>query len=265
MKKVGFVDYYLDEWHANNYPEWIEKANGDFKVAYAWAEIEHSLATGASTDEWCERMNIQRIDTIEELCEKSDYIVVLAPSDPEKHLEYAKKVLSYGKPAYIDKTFAPDSATALKIFELSEKYNAPIFSTSALRYAQELKDLKGIKNMIITGGGSNFDEYIIHTAEMARILLDEDAKNVTVQKLGDQRIVNIETENNKATIIFTPCADFAVYGELDSKPVKCQITSAFFEGLIQDMVKFFIDKDPPVTKEQTMAVMELRTEILKNE
>ena len=91
MKKIGFVDYYLDEWHANNYPEWIEKANGDFKVTYAWAEIEHSLATGASTDEWCERMNIQRIDTIEELCEKSDYIVVLAPSDPEKHLEYAKR------------------------------------------------------------------------------------------------------------------------------------------------------------------------------
>lgn len=23
MKKIGFVDYFLDEWHANNYPVWI--------------------------------------------------------------------------------------------------------------------------------------------------------------------------------------------------------------------------------------------------
>ena len=23
MKKIGFIDYYLDEWHANNYPEMI--------------------------------------------------------------------------------------------------------------------------------------------------------------------------------------------------------------------------------------------------
>ena len=25
MKKIGFIDYYLDEWHANNYPEMLEK------------------------------------------------------------------------------------------------------------------------------------------------------------------------------------------------------------------------------------------------
>ena len=23
MKTIGFIDYYLDEWHANNYPAWI--------------------------------------------------------------------------------------------------------------------------------------------------------------------------------------------------------------------------------------------------
>ena len=26
MIKVGFIDYYLDEWHANNYPAWIKAA-----------------------------------------------------------------------------------------------------------------------------------------------------------------------------------------------------------------------------------------------
>ena len=44
MKKIGFIDYYLDEWHANNYPAWIEEYNRkhgtDFKVAFAFAEKE---------------------------------------------------------------------------------------------------------------------------------------------------------------------------------------------------------------------------------
>ena len=29
MKKIGFIDYYLDEWHANNYPQFIKDADGE--------------------------------------------------------------------------------------------------------------------------------------------------------------------------------------------------------------------------------------------
>ena len=27
MKTVGFIDYYLDEYHANNYPQWLKDAS----------------------------------------------------------------------------------------------------------------------------------------------------------------------------------------------------------------------------------------------
>ena len=27
MKKIGFIDYYLDEWHANNYPRMIAEVS----------------------------------------------------------------------------------------------------------------------------------------------------------------------------------------------------------------------------------------------
>ena len=69
MKKIGFVDLYLDEWHANNYPAMIKAVDSDYLVAYAWAEEETSRVTGVSADEWCSRMGIERVDTIEELCE----------------------------------------------------------------------------------------------------------------------------------------------------------------------------------------------------
>ena len=41
MKKIGFIDYYIDEWHANNYPNWIResKYKDEFEVSYAYEMI----------------------------------------------------------------------------------------------------------------------------------------------------------------------------------------------------------------------------------
>ena len=61
---------------------------------------------------FCEAFGVERCNTIEEICEKSDVLFILAPTNPEKHLEYAKTALKYGKRTYIDKTFAPDAAKA---------------------------------------------------------------------------------------------------------------------------------------------------------
>ena len=39
--KIGFIDYYLDEWHANNYPSLIaEASNGAHEISCAYAHIE---------------------------------------------------------------------------------------------------------------------------------------------------------------------------------------------------------------------------------
>ena len=37
MKKLGFIDFFIDEWHANNYPAWIREAKRgtEFELAYA--------------------------------------------------------------------------------------------------------------------------------------------------------------------------------------------------------------------------------------
>ena len=91
MKKIGFVDYYISEWHANNYPVWIkeicEQTGEEFCIAYAWAERYDSPYDGRNTDEWCAAFGAEKCETIAELCEKSDYILVLSPSNPEKHLQ----------------------------------------------------------------------------------------------------------------------------------------------------------------------------------
>lgn len=264
MKTIGFVDYYLGEWHADNYPQMIKKANEalgtDYVVKYAWAEIDTSLADGVTTDEWCAKFNVEKVNTLEELCEKSDVILVLAPSNPEKHLEYAKTVLKYGKRTYIDKTFAPDLKEAEEIYALGEKYNTPFFSTSALRYATELENVTDKDNLIISGGGGNFEEYIIHTSEIATVLFKEKLLKVKAEKFGRKRICTVITESGKKfAILFAPGFAFSVYTDNGTFHLK----SDFFGGLMLEILKFYESGTVPFDKSQTLNLMAMREALIK--
>ncbi|MNP68459.1 hypothetical protein D3C76_1644170 [compost metagenome] len=82
MKKIGFIDYYLDEWHANQYPAWIREASGgNMIVAYAYGLKD--AENGISNAEWCDKNGVELLSSIEEVVEKSDYLIVLSPDHPE--------------------------------------------------------------------------------------------------------------------------------------------------------------------------------------
>ena len=270
MKTIGFIDYYLSEWHANNYPIWIkevcEKNGYDFEVKYAWAEMDVSPLDNVTTDEWCASFGVEKCNSIEELCEKADYILVLAPSDPEKHLGYAKEVLKYKKNTYIDKTFAPDYATAKEIFDIAEKYGTKFFSTSALRFASELEVLSDTKSVITLGGGSNQPEYIIHQIEMAVKLLKVKAEKLRVEQVGEnQYVTSIKFDGGKsATLIFSPGNPFAINAqEADGKCYYRLVTSDFFKLLIADILEFYLSGKVSFDVNQTLEVMKIREAIIK--
>lgn len=270
MKKIGFVDYYISEWHANNYPKWIEQANAelgtDYKVSYAWAALDTSLTDGRTTDEWCKAFGVEKCASCEELCEKSDVILLLSPSNPEQHLELAKKVLPYGKRTYIDKTFAPDYATAAKIIDLAVKYNTEFFSTSALRYADELKDYDGNGKYIhTTGGGRTLDEYSIHQIEMIVKTLGLGAASVSAMADGDRVNARINYDDGRAaTLFFAPCMPFtAVTAGADGVSAYHNITSDYFLSLIKDILRFYENGGASFPVEQTREVMKVREALLK--
>ena len=269
MKTIGFVDYYISEWHANNYPNWIKEANEklgeDFVVKYAWAELDKSLVDGVTTDEWCEKFGVEKCGSIQELCEKADYILVLAPSNPEKHLGYAQEVLKYKKNTYIDKTFTPDYATAKQIFDIAAANGTKFFSTSALRYADELADLTNAKAMFTVGGGSNLDEYIIHQVEMVVKTLKEKAIAVRVEKQGAQYVCSVKFENEKtATLLYADGCPFVAGAQLENGLTKyCPIRSDFFKNLIADILHFYLTGKTPFDTNETLEVMKVREGIVK--
>lgn len=265
MKTIGFIDYFLDEWHANEYPAMIraynEKFGKDYLLKYAWAEIDNPQKGKLTTDEWCRKYGATRCDSIEELCEKSDYVIVLSPSNPEKHLGYAERVFACGKNAYVDKTFAPDYQTTQKIFAAAKANGVKFFSSSALRYADELARYNGDCNVIsVTGGGSNFDEYIIHQIEMVVKCLGVGAKSLSVVKHGDlERVEILYDDQRYAAMIYAPNFPFTVaVGKENQNSSYLSINSPYFNNLIADIFRFFETNETSFPEEQTSEVMKIR-------
>ena len=269
MRKIGIVDYFIDEYHSNKYLELFKKANEelgfDFVIAYAYAEIDKEGRR--STEQWCKDTGVTRCMSIDELCEKSDNILILAPANPETHLRYAEQVLKYGKNTYIDKTFAPDFKTAKKIFDIANSYNTKIFSTSALRYAEELEGYNNVKSLIVTGAGSSLEEYIIHQIEIAVSIVGTNVTDVKVFNRGRQATVLIDFSGVLVTLNYahSEClfsVDADIPGERLCKYKRME-SDNYFYTLSREILKFFCSSVLPFKNEETLCVMAIRDAIIE--
>ena len=81
------------------------------------------------------------VDTIPKLLEKVD-VVMLESVDGRIHLQEALPVIKAGKPLWIEKPVAGSLADAITILELAKKHHVPCFSSSSLRFGQEIQELK---------------------------------------------------------------------------------------------------------------------------
>ena len=269
MKKIGIIDYFIDEWHSNEYLGLFKKANEElgleYEIAYGWAEIDKEGRL--TTEEWCKKNGVTRCATIEEICEKSDNLLILAPANPETHLKYAKAALKYGKTTYIDKTFAPDLKTAKEIFAIAKEYGAKIFTTSALRYAEELEGLENVQGLFVTGGGGNVKEYIIHQIEMAVKVMGQNADYAWVFHGTDQTAITLTFGEKVVTLNYSKSAcgfsvdakkngvDFCLYRRMEK--------DTYFYRLVRDILTFFDKEQEPFDCKQTLYAFAIRDAVVK--
>jgi len=258
MKKIGFIDYYLDEFHANKYPSWIEKASGGtMKVAYAYGKIDSP--NGISNAEWCRSHGVELLDTIEEVVERSDYLIVLSPDNPEFHEELSELPLKSGKPTYIDKTFAPNRAAAERMFRLAEQHGTPMYSTSALRYAAEYtSDPQFEAETISSWGPGLFDTYAIHQIEPIVALMGAGAKRVMFTGTDASPALLIDFGNGRQASLHHfgwECPFMMAVKYAEGLTVVKKVESNFFELFIENMVAFFRTSIPAVASSETLSVI----------
>lgn len=264
--KIGFIDYYLDEWHADNYPRMLREASaGEIEVAYAYGKIDSPL-TGKTSEEWCGEYGVACCGTIEEVIEKSDALIVLSPDNCEMHEELSRLPLRSGKKTYIDKTFAPDKRTAEAIFALGEAHGTPCYSTSALRFATEYEALRGRKvESMSTWGPNGLETYGIHQLEPVMMLMQGSAARVMAVANGDWTNLLMEWEDGRSASVLCTGGDspFAANLRLEEGCKFLTVESDFFGGFIKNLVEFFRTGKIPVSHQETIAIMAVREAALR--
>lgn len=270
MKRIGFIDWFLDEWHANNYPDWIRQSarNHDadggkrFEVTHAWAAVDKP--NGLSTDAWCERFGVERAPSVEALIDACDGIVVLAPDHAEKHVALADLALRSGKPVYIDKTFATGRQEAQQLFALAREYGTPLYSTSALRYARELEGfkqaglVKGNVMLVSTRGPGVIGSYGIHQAEMIVSLMGTGLERVQMNgPEATPTFVFDFSEGRTAVMQHLSWSGFSVLAHAGDNGMDVAIEKDFWSPFIDELLRFFGTGVPPVPEDETVEAVSM--------
>lgn len=265
-KRIGFIDLWIDEWHANNYPAWIRASSlySGFELGLAWEE--RSNPNGLDLRQWCEKFNMTPAASVKEVIDGSDAYIVFAPSSPEVHERLAELPLKSGKPVYVDKPFAPDMDTAKRMFALSDKYGSPLMSSSALRFGNELtaaqKSFKGesISYVQTTGCGSNFKEYAIHQLEMivstlgtgaTRVMQCSDASSPSLHAVIDY------ADGRHAALTYNQNLPFTAILSSEKKTVTVTEHTRMFENMLDGILEFFNTKVSPIKREETIEIAAL--------
>ena len=269
-KKIGFIDLYINNWHANNYPAWFRTAKraDEFELGYAY---EETPAPGSpSLEDWCAKNGMRPAHDIETVVANSDCLCVLAPNNPEAHDRLAALPLAAGKPLYVDKTFAPDKATAARFFETARRHGTPLMSTSALRYGEEFVAMmkqfeKRPVHVTATGGGRSFGEYSIHQIEMAVIALGVGACSVTRLPGCATELYSVRYADGvrSALLTYNPKADFTLTAFGEDRVAVAPGATNMFPHLIDAMLDFFATGVSLVPEEETVEVAAIREAAIK--
>jgi predicted dehydrogenase len=268
MIKIGFLDYYLDNWHANNYPAFLREAIARYgyeaQVSYAYGM--KNLEGGLTTAEWCRQRNIKPMASMEELINESDAIMVIAADDSRFHEQVCPAALASGKPVYVDKTFARKLQTAKEFFAIAEEHHTPVFSSSAQRYCQHLIDYLAERReptrFMATVGPHSLANYAVHQFEPIVAVMGTGVLRVKGFAAGSAVTQLILDYGGGRLASFTqspqPWAEFTfMVSDGETGRRLHSDDGNFYSNLMKAILDFFVHGIVPVRKEETLEVIAL--------
>jgi len=272
--KVGIIG--LDTSHCTaftkllNDPDAADDIAG-YKVVAAYPkgsyDIESSISRIPKYTEEIKTLGVEIVDSISALLDKVD-VVLLETNDGRPHLEQAIPVLKAGKPVFIDKPIAGSLSDAVAIFEASEKYNVPVFSSSSLRYLSNAQRIRRGESIGKVVGADVFSPaslekthpdlfwYGIHGVEMLFTVMGAGCRKVTRFHTTDTDIV-VGTWYDDRLGTFRGIRSmksgyggtaFGEEGVAEIGPYES------YRGLVVEIVNFFRTGKPPVSATETLEI-----------
>lgn len=266
MLKIGFADYYLDNWHANYYPGFLREAIAKYgyDAAVTSAYALHDKEGGMTSVQWCRKNHMQLMGSMEEMIDSVDAIMVIAADNSSWHEEVCRLPLASGKPVFVDKTFAQDLETGKKMFEWAEKHSTPVMSTSAQRYCPSIQDYlereKGRTRFMSTVGPHDLSNYAVHQFEPIVAVMGIGVKRVKAFAVGNKVTQLILDYGDGKTASFTqtpnPWAEFCFMVSDGEKGERLD-SSDFYVPTMKAILDFFETGISPVSKEETLEILAL--------
>ena len=267
MKKIGFIDHYIDNWHSNHFPQLIRESafKNDFEIALAWEETTPPGKKPLA--EWCKEFGVTPASTLEQVVDACDVILILSPDDADRHLPLSEYALRSGKPVCIDKPFADKVNDAREMFGLAAKFRTPLMSSSSLRFTPALTAAKKEKigdkkvHYVSSWGGGRFTVYIVHVLELLVTTIGTGARRVmSVGELPEAPVLIVDYPDNRRGLIeLYPGLGFglaASYG--DGESLYLADVQGFYEAYIRAVLSFFMTGESPVPPKETMEIVALQ-------
>ena len=193
--------------------------------------------------------------------------VLLETNDGRLHLEQAIEVFKAGKICYIDKPIGATLGDAIAIYEMAERYNIPIFSSSALRFTPQNQKLRNGELGKILGADCysphkvepthpDFGFYGIHGVETLYTVMGTGCESVNRMSSDRGDIVVGRWKDGRIGTFRGITKGPQIYGGTAFTP-KGAVTVGGYQGykvLLKQILTFFQTGVAPISKEETIEI-----------
>ncbi|MFP4171273.1 MAG: Gfo/Idh/MocA family protein [Candidatus Hydrogenedentota bacterium] len=260
---IAFTNIFNDPDHADHVPGGRVVAayqGGSDDLPSSYERVE------GYTEQLVEDWDVEVYDTIEELCEAVD-VILLTSVDGRKHLEQAIPVYEAGLPLFIDKPLAASLEDAVELVDLANEHGVPMYSGSSLRFRESVMEFDALDVGELRGadttGPCSIDPthpdlfwYGVHGVETLFTLMGPDCVEVTRVHTGDtDLVVGRWADGSVGTFrgIRNAAAPFrgVKYGADD---VASATLGGGYKGQAEAIIEFFRTGESPVSDEEMLAV-----------
>lgn len=274
QRRVGIIG--LDTSHSVEFTKMLNAASPDpaflgYHVTVAYVQgskdIASSLEMVPGNLAKIKEMNVEIVDTIDALLKKCD-VVLLESNDGRVHLEQALPVLEAGKRLFIDKPMSASLADTKAIFKAADKHRVPVFSSSALRFIDSIRQVNGGSIGKVTGADiytpsptekthPDLFWYGIHGVEMLYALMGTGCKRLTRTTETDMdHITAVWDDGRIATLRGVKKGPYGFGGHaFGEKAIVAIGDFNSYQPLVLQITQFFQTGVPPVKPVETIEMM----------
>ncbi|MGH7199903.1 MAG: Gfo/Idh/MocA family protein [Planctomycetaceae bacterium] len=228
-----------------------------------------------------ETCGVELVERPGEMLGRIDAALVLSLAG-DAHLEGVRPFLEAGIPAYVDKPFACRWADASEMIELAAQHGTMVFSSSALRFAEEVRDFQedttryGAMHGCVSYGPAKRDagnpglfHYGIHAVELLFALMGRGCTEVATVSTDAAETVTARWSDGRTAVLRGNRAGSTAYGFLafcEAGVIHQPVSARYaYRNLLREIVRAFETAAPAVDPLDTLEIVSFILASLESE